>query len=81
LKPEPRCESCFVGGDGFCFDRCVVADNAMKNSTRLYAISIMMAVIQFFDTASLTFGSWALVALVFARLCEGAEELEEHERK
>jgi len=44
-------------------------------------MSIMMAVIQFFDTASLTFGFWAILCLVFARMCEGAEEFEEQQRK
>ena len=53
----------------------------MKHSTRLYSIAIVMAVIQFYDTQSLTFGFWALLCLVCARLCEGAEELEERERK
>ena len=53
----------------------------MKHSTRLYAIAIVMAVIQFYDMQSLTFGFWALVALVFARLCEGAEAEEEQQRK
>jgi hypothetical protein len=53
----------------------------LKHSTRLYAISIVMAVIQFYDTQSLTFGFWALLCLVGARLCEGAEELEEQQRK
>jgi hypothetical protein len=53
----------------------------MKHSTRLYLLALIMAVIQFDDMQSLTFGFWALVALVFARLCEGAEQFENHERK
>ena len=53
----------------------------MKHSTRLYAIAIVMAVIQFYDTQSLTFAFWALLCLVGARLCEGAEEYEENSRK
>ena len=53
----------------------------MKHSTRLYVIAIVMAVIQFYDTAGLTFGFWALLCLVGARLCEGAEAKEERERK
>ena len=53
----------------------------MKHSTRLYAIAIVMAVIQFYDTQSLTFGFWALLCLVGARLCEGAEEYQEKQGK
>ena len=53
----------------------------MKHSTRLYVIAIIMAVIQFYDTAGLTTGFWALLSLVFARLCEGAEAEEEQQRK
>jgi hypothetical protein len=53
----------------------------MKHSTRLYVIAVVMAVIQFYDTEGLVFGFWALLSLVFARLCEGAEAEEERERK
>lgn len=53
----------------------------MKHSTRLYSIAIVMAIIQFYDTQGLTFGFWALLCLVGARLCEGAEEYEESQRK
>ena len=49
----------------------------MKHSTRLYAIAIVMAIIQFYETEGLTFGFWALLSLVFARLCEGAEQDEQ----
>ena len=53
----------------------------MKHSTRLYSIAIVMAVIQFYDTQSLVFGFWALLSLVFARLCEGAEIYEESQSR
>ena len=53
----------------------------MKHSTRLYVIAIVMAVIQFYDTQSLVFGFWALLCLVGARLCEGAEQYEEDKGK
>jgi hypothetical protein len=53
----------------------------MKHSTRLYLIAVAMAVIQVLDTQRLTFGFWALLSLVFARLCEGAEAEEERQRK
>ena len=53
----------------------------MKHSTRPYAISIVMAVIQLFDPGSFTFGLWALLALVFARVCEGAEEWQEQQSR
>jgi hypothetical protein len=52
----------------------------MKHSTRLYVIAMIMAVIQFYDTQGLAFGIWALLSLVFARLCEGAEALEAQEQ-
>ena len=53
----------------------------MKHSTRLYVIAIVMAIIQFYDTEGLVFGFWALLSLVFARLCEGAEQYEEGQGK
>jgi hypothetical protein len=53
----------------------------MKHSTRLYVIAMIMAVIQFYDTEGLTFGFWALLCLVGARLCEGAEQYEEDQGK
>ena len=53
----------------------------MKHSTRLYVIAVVLAVIQFYDTEGLTAGFWALLSLVFARLCEGAEQYEEDQGK
>jgi hypothetical protein len=53
----------------------------MKHSTRLYLLALIMAVIQFDDMQSLTFGFWALLCIVFARMCEGAEAEEEQQRK
>ena len=53
----------------------------MKHSTRLYAISIVMAVIQFFDTGGLVFGFSALICAVVARMCEGAEEWQEQQSR
>jgi hypothetical protein len=53
----------------------------VKHSTRLYAIAIVMAVIQFYDTQDLVFGFWALLSLVFARMCEGAEAEEQSQSR
>ena len=53
----------------------------MKHSTRLYVIAIIMAVIQFYDTEGLVFGFWAVLSLVFARMCEGAEAEEESQSR
>ena len=53
----------------------------MKHSTRPYAISIVMAVMQFYDMEGLSLGIWALIALVVARVCEGAEEWERQQSR
>jgi len=53
----------------------------VKHSTRLYVMAIVMAIIQFYDTEGLTFGFWALLSLVFARLCEGAEAEEQSQSR
>jgi hypothetical protein len=53
----------------------------MKHSTRLYVMAMLMAVMQFYDLEGLSLGIWALVALVVARVCEGAEEWERQQSR
>lgn len=47
----------------------------------MYIWAVVLALFQFFTDNGIFAGFLALLTLVFARLCEGAEEYEENQRK